>query len=205
LESKTVTETGKRQKPMVELLEVDDFLNAEQQEKILSELRAGESAAATVYGKETGGSIESRVRKVSRVNVSRTTSKLVEELLLDRKETFEKHFGVALKECEEPQFLRYQIGDFFVAHQDGNTPMIFDDSRFRQISIVIFLNAQSVTPLPNAYGGGDLTFHGSFPNYSFRIAAEPQPGKLVAFRAETTHEVTPILYGERFTIVSWYR
>jgi predicted 2-oxoglutarate/Fe(II)-dependent dioxygenase YbiX len=83
--------------------------------------------------------------------------------------------------------------------------MIFDDSRFRQISVVIFLNAQSVAPLSDAYGGGELTFHGSFPNYSFRLTVEPQAGKLVAFRAETTHEVTPILHGERFTIVSWYR
>jgi SM-20-related protein len=31
------------------------------------------------------------------------------------------------------------------------------------------------------------------------------PGTLVAYRAETTHEVTPVTHGERFTIVSWFR
>ncbi|MER9409217.1 2OG-Fe(II) oxygenase [Mesorhizobium sp. M0589] len=31
------------------------------------------------------------------------------------------------------------------------------------------------------------------------------PGSLVAFRSETTHEVTPVTCNERFTIVSWYR
>lgn len=190
---------------MVELLEINDFLDAAMQEKILREIRDGVSKAATVYGKEAGGTIDPLVRKVSRVEVSSETKKFVSQKLLECKEKFEKHFGVTLNECEEPQFLRYQAGDFFVAHQDGNTALIFDDSRFRKISVVIFLNAQSTEPLPDTYQGGELVFHGSFPNYSYRRTAQPQPGKLVAFRAETTHEVTPVESGERFTIVSWYR
>jgi len=190
---------------MIELLEISDFLDAAAREKILAEIRRGESAAAIVYGKETGGTVEPLVRKVSRVDVSSETRKLVRKMLLDCREKFENHFCVTLNECEEPQFLRYQTGDFFVAHQDGNTPLIYDETRFRKISIVIFLNAQSVEPLFDTYQGGELVFHGGFPNYSYRRIAEPQPGKLVAFRSETTHEVNPVEGGERYTIVSWYR
>ena len=51
-------------------------------------------------------------------------------LLLNLKETIEEHFGINVGECEEPQFLRYRTGDFFVAHQDGNTPLIFDDQDY---------------------------------------------------------------------------
>ncbi|HZH35299.1 MAG TPA: 2OG-Fe(II) oxygenase, partial [Pyrinomonadaceae bacterium] len=94
---------------------------------------------------------------------------------------------------------------FFVAHQDDNTPLIHDDSRFRRVSVIIFLNARSDEASPGHFGGGELLFHGSFPNYSYRRTADPKPGRLVAFRAETTHEVTPVEHGERFTIVSWYR
>jgi predicted 2-oxoglutarate/Fe(II)-dependent dioxygenase YbiX len=32
-----------------------------------------------------------------------------------------------------------------------------------------------------------------------------EPGMLIAFRAETTHEITPVTHGERYSIVSWYR
>jgi hypothetical protein len=40
-----------------------------------------------------------------------------------------------------PQFLRYEQGDFFVRHQDGNTRQLdFDHLRVRRISIVVFLN-----------------------------------------------------------------
>jgi predicted 2-oxoglutarate/Fe(II)-dependent dioxygenase YbiX len=36
----------------------------------------------------------------------------------------------------------------FVAHQDGNTPLIRDKARFRRVSIVIYVNAD--------YSGGSL-------------------------------------------------
>ncbi|HEX8197503.1 MAG TPA: 2OG-Fe(II) oxygenase [Pyrinomonadaceae bacterium] len=190
---------------MIELLEINDFLDAAAREKILAEIRQGASAAATVSGKDSGGTVEPLVRKVTRVDVSSETRNLVRKMLLDCREKIEKHFDVTLNECEEPQFLRYQAGDFFVAHQDGNTPLIYDETRFRKISIVIFLNAQSPETLSGTYQGGELVFHGGFPNYSYRRAAKPHPGNLVAFRAETTHEVTPVEGGERYTIVSWYR
>jgi predicted 2-oxoglutarate/Fe(II)-dependent dioxygenase YbiX len=47
-------------------------------------------------------------------------------------------------------------------------------------------------------------FHGPYPDYDLRVPLAPSPGTLVAFRAETTHEVTPVTHGERVTIVSWY-
>jgi len=32
-----------------------------------------------------------------------------------------------------------------------------------------------------------------------------ETGLLVAFAAETLHEVSPVTSGERFTIISWFR
>ena len=32
----------------------------------------------------------------------------------------------------------------------------------------------------------------------------PEQGMLVAFPSELTHEVMPVTYGERYSIVSWY-
>ena len=112
---------------------------------------------------------------------------------------------MTLKECEEPQFLRYEPGDFFVAHQDGNTPLIHDDSRFRKVSVVLFLSRASDEPSPETYGGGELVMHGPYSGPILREKVNAVPGTLVAFRAETTHEVTPVTHGERFTVVSWFR
>jgi SM-20-related protein len=115
----------------------------------------------------------------------------------------EAHFGSGLKELEEPQFLRYEAGDYFVAHQDGNTGMLRSEQEERKVSAVIFLNSQSEAPGPGTYGGGSLLFHPRGAAEPFRLTAEG--GTLVAFRAETTHEVEPVTHGERFTIACWYR
>ena len=190
---------------MIDLLVIQDFLDAVLRDDIISEMRSAGGGPATVYGKEEAGAVDSLVRKVTRVAVSAGTRERVIRRLMDRKGEIEGHFGVTVSVCEEPQFLRYKTGDYFVAHQDGNTPLIFDESRFRKISIVIFLSPQSAEPAPDAYGGGSLVLHGPYPKYDLRLPVANNPGTLVAFRAETTHEVTPVTHGMRYTIVSWYR
>jgi SM-20-related protein len=190
---------------MSEPLRIPGFLDAAACAEIAAELREAGGGSATVYGKESGGAVDSLVRKATRLAVAARTSDRVVRLLLERKASLEEHFGVVLAQCEPPQFLRYVTGDYFVAHQDGNTPLMYDDSRFRKISIVIFLSRKNAEPEPGSYGGGALVAHGTYAQSYRRSELEAEPGTLVAFRAETTHEVTPVTHGERYTIVSWYR
>jgi SM-20-related protein len=35
------------------------------------------------------------------------------------------------------------------------------------------------------------------------LAVEGEPGLLLAFRPDLLHEVTPVLHGDRYTIVTW--
>ena len=161
---------------------------------LVAEMQAIGGSAATVYGRTASGSIEPNIRKTLRITPSSETLEFVTERLLSYKPAVEKHFNVSLSECEQPQFLRYREGDFFVAHQDGNTGLLRLDTELRLISTVIFLNA--------LYEGGSLVFS-SVRAPNFPMVAEP--GTLVAFRSETTHEVTPVTHGERFSIASWYR
>jgi predicted 2-oxoglutarate/Fe(II)-dependent dioxygenase YbiX len=190
---------------MIDLLRIDDLLDASARGRILAELREAAGGPATVLGPEAGGSVAPMVRRATRVAVSPETREEVTRRLMARRAEVEAHFGVAVERCEEPQFLRYLSGDFFVPHQDGNTPLVHDDSRFRRISAVVFLSAQSAEPEPGTYGGGSLVFHGPYTGPELRVPVAPAPGTMVAFRAETTHEVTPVTHGERYTIVSWYR
>ena len=134
---------------------------------------------------------------------ARETLEHVTRRLIDYRQKVGKHFGISLSGCEEPQFLRYRVGDFFVAHQDGNTGLLrLDTDRSRRISISIFLNRQSETPETDSYCGGSLVFSDWRAGREFHLDGET--GTLVAFRAETTHEVLPVTHGDRYAIVSWY-
>ena len=184
-----------------DLFVVEQFLDQLECDQIVAEMKAVQGSAATIYGKGTSSAIDERVRKTFRVRPANETIDLVTHRLLSTRESIEKHFGVSLNECEQPQFLRYREGDFFVAHQDGNTGLLRLDSERRLISTVVFLSRESESPGPNVHCGGSLVF--SNVRSTFRMSAEP--GTLVAFRSETTHEVTPVTHGERYSIASWYR
>jgi SM-20-related protein len=186
---------------MVDYLEIPGVLDEAACAALHIELSAAGGSAAALLS----GEVRPLVRRVTRIAAPVETSKWVTQLIMDQKGTLERHFGLALTACEPPQFLHYQEGDFFVPHQDGNTPLIHDDSRFRKISVVLFLSAQANEPAPDRYGGGALVLHGPYLGPTLRVTMPNAPGTLVAYRAETTHEVTPVTHGERFTIVSWFR
>lgn len=190
---------------MTEVLELPGFLDAAAREELLAEVRAAAGRAAKLLGRDGTAASDLRVRRTTRVEVSPATRARVRVRLAEARERLAAHFGVPLGECEEPQFLRYATGDFFVPHQDGNTPMVYDDSRHRRVSAVLFLAPRSEAPAEGCYGGGALVFHGGFDRPSERAAAAAEPGTLVAFRSETTHEVTPVTHGERYTVVTWFR
>ena len=169
------------------------FLEPSLRDAIVAEMKAAAGSAATVYGSSVSGTIDESVRRTFRVKPSNETVSLVMQKLLESKAAIEEHFALTLSECEDPQFLRYREGDFFVAHQDGNTGLLRLDTEKRLISTVVFLSRD--------YSGGSLVFS----NLRERYQMSAEPGMLVAFRSETTHEVTPVTRGERYSIASWYR
>lgn len=160
---------------------------------------------AAVYGAERAEGVNTRMRKAQSLVPLAATRDFIVTRLQQAMPAIGEYFGVPLRECEKPQFLRYEAGGHFVAHQDGNTPLTRDDTRFRLISTVIMLSEPSETPQPGTYGGGLLVLHGKYPDFDQRTTVAREPGTLGAFRSETTHEVTPVTHGERYTIVSWYR
>ena len=190
-----------------DLFTIRNFFDAETCRELFAEMRRAPVSPATVYGQGEAGAVNERMRKVGRLSPSEQTVELVKQRLREHRREVGEHFGISLSLCEEPQFLRYSVGDFFVAHQDGNTGLLLSDrEQSRKISIVVFLNRQSETPATDAYCGGSLVFS----NWRARLQEHRElrlsgeAGMMVAFRAETTHEVIPVTHGERYSIVSWY-
>ena len=186
-----------------------NFLDALECARLVEEVCAARGGPATVYRPGATSPVDERLRRTTRHMLSPETTGRVRTLLQRRKDEVAAHFGMTLSDCEEPQFLRYREGDFFVAHQDGNTAQLqYDHLRVRRVSVVVFLNRQSVEPEPGAFGGGSLVFyepHVDPARKELGFAPAVEPGLFVAFRAETTHEVRPVTHGERFSIVCWYR
>jgi len=192
---------------MYGLLLSPNFFDARACQQIIEEGEASESKPATVYGYGDLGSVDDRVRKSSRLMLTSTTMEFLNHRLKEHKKKIEQHFSVSLNDYEEPQFLRYDVGDFFVAHQDGNTGLLrLTSDAERKVSVVIFLNSQKADPDPASYCGGSLKFSDYRMESQYREFELPaDPGTLVAFRSELTHEVTPVTHGKRYSIVSWYR
>lgn len=181
---------------------VRNFLDKEICRKLIAEMRRGRPTAALTYGKGEAA-VDEHVRRVRQVSVSPETVAYVTRRLEDLRESIAEHFGIKLTSFEEPQFLSYRVGDFFVAHQDGNTGLIqLDSDRARRVSVSIFPNNQTEQPEPDSYCGGSLVFSDWRTGSRHEVFGDA--GMLVSFRSELTHEVTPVKYGDRYAIVSWY-
>ncbi|HBB98309.1 MAG TPA: 2OG-Fe(II) oxygenase [Blastocatellia bacterium] len=182
---------------------VRNFFDADFCRELIAEMHSSTTSPAVTYGQGSCGEVNETVRKVARVQPSEKTITRVTQRLMDHRERVAEHFGVSLRSCEEPQFLCYRTGDFFVAHQDGNTGLVtLETDKSRRVSVSIFLNSQNEEPDGDSYGGGSLVFSDWRSNKRFELAGEP--GTLVAFRSEITHEVVPVTHGERYSIVSWF-
>jgi SM-20-related protein len=181
---------------MVDVARFENFIEPQALAKIHAAMLEASGGAANVYAQQDVGRINPLVRRTTQLIVRDEIVQSVMTRLAAHAPILEERFGTGPLLPEPPQFLKYGPGDFFVAHQDGNTPLIRDKARFRRVSIVIYVNAD--------YSGGSLLLHEPYPNFDVRTPIEPAPGALVAFRSETTHEVTPVEGGERYTIVSWY-
>ena len=179
-----------------------NFMDPEACANLRAELAESPTTQAPDYIQGTEGTIHETVRKTTSLHPSQETFDRVHKLLLEQTSALSQHFGETLTDCEPPQFLRYETGDFFVRHQDGNPRQDdFDHLRVRRISIVVFLNGFSAEPQADCYSGGVL--HLSDETNEFGLQGEN--GLLVAFTSDTFHEVIPVTSGERFTIITWFK
>ena len=184
----------------------DDFLDPATCSTIQNEMCMAEQEKALVSRKNSQeGVLDEESRKVLSVNVQRATAEMISDKIWSLKTQLEEHFHVHITNGQGPNFLRYGEGAFYRPHRDKSSEAC-EDILPRQVSVVVFLNGYSKEPAENYFGGGLLTFYGLLDGPEWEKCAfplEPEPGLLVAFRSDTLHEVQPVTFGQRFTIVSW--
>ena len=190
------------------LFTAKNFLDAQSCRDLIAEARSAPTTRAPVYIQGSDTVIHETIRKTTSFHPREATVTQLHQRLLEQRSALEQHFQRSFSDCERPQFLRYEPGDFFVRHQDGNTDQLeFDHLRIRRISLIVFLNDYAAEPKDNCYSGGALNLYekNEGPDGAGPCPVFGETGLLVAFTADTMHEVSPVTSGERFTVITWFR
>jgi SM-20-related protein len=192
------------------VLIIPGFLSPAECARIIDEMRTVPQRDASLSVRDRpDGVIDTRQRKGARADVDAGTIGSLVNRFVGVKPEIETFFRSSFAESvETPKCLVYRPGDFFIAHRDVKasdddirSPLI----RARRINLIVNLNRESESAGPGEYSGAALTLYGlidepRWRTYGFPVTSEP--GALVAFRADILHEVTPIVAGERYCIVS---
>lgn len=193
------------------LFVVDDFLDTHLCAKLRAEISSAENTPSMVVDGETfADRLNEEIRKTKQADVSGSTLSSIRARLLSLKPRLENHFNLALTNCEKPQFLVYKRGDFFHAHQDkSENPNKPDYVKKRQLSVVIFLNAQTKEPEgeEGLYCGGELIIYGLIQDRNWQnrgFSLEGKEGLLIVFPSQLFHEVGTVTNGTRYSMVSWF-
>jgi SM-20-related protein len=189
------------------LFAVEGFFDRDLCRELRADMRAGISSVALV-GTSREYVVDRQIRSVFQVDVNAVSTALVRTRLIGVKRDLERHFDMALTDCQGPQFLHYVTGDFYQRHRDHRDDQYASaSSKSRRISAVVFLNGTSAEPCDSTYGGGALTFYELLDDpigQSLGFPLEAEEGLLIAFRADVPHSVAPVTHGDRYTIASWY-
>lgn len=187
-----------------------DFLPREECRHILAEMAMSVNTSAGVM-RRGRSMINEHIRKTRMAFVSEETSQQIMDRLLTMRKRLQRHFGVHTHRCCEPQFLMYKRGAFFRPHPDNDRDRRQPKAVLgRQLSAVIFLNGNDTGRVrlgSRSFGGGLLVFH-RLPEHptaeTYRLGLVPSCGLLVVFPSGIWHEVTPVTWGTRCSIVSWF-
>jgi predicted 2-oxoglutarate/Fe(II)-dependent dioxygenase YbiX len=154
--------------------------------------------------------LDERRRSVGDAKVPKEATAELLQSVLDLRPDLEKHFGMPLEwGGEGPDYLVYRTGDFFKPHRDNEEYPPAPNSRVlrRKVAIVLFLNRYSREQRENCFGGGCLNFYGLLDGPGWKDCAfglEPEPGLLVGFPSGLMHEVTPVTFGERYSVLTGF-
>jgi predicted 2-oxoglutarate/Fe(II)-dependent dioxygenase YbiX len=141
-----------------------------------------------------GTALDRQVRHAAHVEVDPGTLAFVESRLDAHRARLAEWFRHPLAAREGAGFLRYGPGGFYRPHRDRGSDPSWPGAVRRRVAIVLFLTAcrgGALRLLDEEDGRGDVN-------------VVPAEGALVAFPADTLHEVAPVEAGTRDVVVDWF-
>ena len=188
-----------------------EFLDSATCARVVAQARVAAGEKGIVVGgrevRDKGGAVDESSRKVMNVQVEDATEAEISARLERVRPRLEQHFNISLKARQGPYFLRYDEGGFHLPHRDSR-PSSPIEVRKREVSVVIFLNPSVNDPASaDGFGGGELFLYDLFDDpklKKFGFSVEAKTGLLIAYRAQQTHGINRVTFGQRFTIVAWF-
>ena len=136
--------------------------------------------------------------------------RLLEELeqgLSAVKPAIEDYFSLSLGDQANPHITIWNPGSFIGYHADAVDISASAKSTELRIVVLLFLNDNVDYELkvksPKTYKGGNLVIYSLMKGEKFEKYGYPIKGKtgnLVAFKANSPHEVTPVISGTRYVL-----
>jgi len=141
------------------------------------------------------------VRRASHIEVPPAIFELIDAHLDAQREAVGAFFELRLDGREGVNLLRYEAGGFYKPHVDRAHMPAWPPAAHRALTVVLFLESSRDEDPTGGFSGGVLRL---FPDGSEPVDIVPRRGMLVAFPADTLHEVSPVVDGHRDTIVDWF-
>ena len=168
----------------------ETFLDAAMCRRVRAAMASGTPEPAEII--DDAITLAIAVRRTSSIEVDDDTVALVEAAFDRARPDVAAFHGVTLTGREGAGFLRYTTGGFYRPHRDRATVDAWPAAARRRIALVLFLN--------DDFAGGALRL---LPEREAPVTITPRAGTLVAFDADTLHEVLPVTSGTRETVVDW--
>lgn len=182
-------------------------------EELSAAMRAADGARSAVYDdKGERPIIDDVVRRSYTLHIADPLKSKVEDAMRTLHLRVERDFESHLLAPDRFDFLRYGPGDRFVAHVDAPRYERGDQADVRltrrRVSVVLFVNDGDGVGDTGGYEGGNLlirAYEGADDELTTLGFGLPQAaGTVVAFPAQLWHEVTPVVTGQRLTVVGWF-
>ncbi len=149
-----------------------------------------------------GVGLDQGVRSAWQLEVDAGTLAFVESRLESRRATLSEWFSRPLAAREGAGFLRYGPGGFYRPHRDRGVDPEWPGAARRQVALVLFLTSGDGAPGGGCRGGALRLLDGSGEQPDVEVL--PARGSLVAFAADTLHEVARVHEGTRDVVVDWF-
>ena len=159
---------------------------------------AGVAAAAELLAADVA--IDREARRASTVDVDDDTLARVEQSLEEARGEIGSFFGVTFGPREGAGLIRYDAGGFYGPHRDRADSAAWPDAALRRIAVVLFLNSSRAAEPDGEFTGGILRLYAG----DDAVDIDPVAGMVVAFPADTVHEVTVVRDGTRYAVVDWF-
>lgn len=182
----------------------EGFLAEGERRQILEAIATSPGEPAEILTEEGALSTDDHARRAWDVTLADDLLDTLIDRIESLRPSLERAFGVGLGPCDGVAALRYPAGGFYGPHRDAAEAPDPLGLHLRRVSIVVFVNDRDDPAAP--FGGGALRLHevdtgAGGPGASLDM--EPERGTLVAFRSEMLHEVLPVAWGWRGTLVTW--